>query len=220
MKNKYMESLRKRWKIKGTSWRNSVDGIFIYHCYNEPKEQSWWDDFGFYINGVYHVVWWTHPRMKFKDEIENLAHAEVQHLYPRNRVDNLFADGKKNYKKVGKSRKKVVTIEYSAPSISMRAWFKKFEEAEDKLLKTSEYVAMPHIKTTWLKYGKGIDICYPVELLDEKSIIKFAKELRDSIISGVPLDYSGYAGYSKEDWGKEGHKSRLERAQQLEEIME
>jgi hypothetical protein len=203
-----MELLRSRWNVRGAKHRiPNKDGVVIYHCYDEQKNYSWWDDFGFFINGIYHVVWWVHPRMRYLDKCEDLAHDEVQHLYPKSELasDWLSMDDP-IWKKQGKSRKKVVGYKSSLndSGSQRKLWYDEFNKASERYKTTSDIVVHPSIKTEWLNYGKGIDLCYPVELRNEQEITEFALKLKESIKTGVPLEMTGT--YSKDDFLEEKSK--------------
>jgi hypothetical protein len=83
-------------------------------------------------------------------------------------------------------------------------WYDEFKKANERYKTTSDIVVHPSIKTEWLNYGKGIDLCYPVELRNEQEITEFALKLKESIKTGVPLEMTGT--YSKDDFLEEKSK--------------
>lgn len=90
-------------------WRLSEGGLFIPHAYWNMTETSlsWWDDVGFILNGRRIIVWWRHPRHVYWEQIESQAWEEAGDD-PHDRW--LFEGGTKNYKKVGKTGRRKMTL--------------------------------------------------------------------------------------------------------------
>jgi hypothetical protein len=142
--------------------------------------------------------------MRYLDKCEDLAYNEVQHLYPKPELaSDWLSKDTPIWKKQGKSRKKVVGYKISQnDSRSQRKlWYDEFKKASERCKTTSDIVVHPSIKIEWLNYGKGIDLCYPVELRNEQEITEFALKLKESIKTGIPLEMTGT--YSKDDFLKE-----------------
>lgn len=106
MKNPNQELLRRLMNQyhRHNQWRLG-NGLYIPHEYPHPiKKLSWWDDVGFILNGRRIMVWWVHPRMKYADAIEDMAWKEAGD--PPLRGADIFEPSEKQWKKVGRSRKK------------------------------------------------------------------------------------------------------------------
>ena len=137
MKILHLERLRRlqRQYHQSNPWRLSQGGLYIPHSYTErkPDNLSWWDDVGFILNGRRIIVWWQHPRYVYSNAIEELAWKEAGD----GPQDNWITDGAtKNYKKVGKSRKKIVSYTCRQPSVEQRQHYDLLRDIEKRL--TSE----------------------------------------------------------------------------------
>ncbi len=214
MKNKYYEYLRQKRKeyIKSNKFiekQFNKNGLAVYHIYddNVQKNLSWWDDVGFKMGKQYYVVWWTHPRMKYADLSEDIAHNVVDDLYGKMSGD-FFSDSTKNFKKVGKSRKKVMSYTCNTNRGDAESnWYDEFQKARDDTLFNGSVVAVPSFKITPLAYGKGIDICYPMEVRNEadlKTLVDLVKRLLrcECKLSDLVGDYK----YSRDEWMSENNK--------------
>ena len=113
-----LAQLQRRYH-RSHQWRLSQCGLFILHSYSNmtPASLSHWDDVGFILNGRRIMVWWQHPRHVSANALEEMAWQEVGN----GPDDNwLFEGGTRNYKRVGTSRKKLVSYTSRTPSLEER----------------------------------------------------------------------------------------------------
>lgn len=110
MKNRSIESMKQRAKLYHRNKRGDefTDGIIVRHLYDHmtPETLTFWDDAVFIVNDYRVALWWVHPRHQYHDLVEAEARRRVAHLRPES---DPFADLAPNYKKLGRSRKKVVS---------------------------------------------------------------------------------------------------------------
>ena len=113
-------------------WRLGQGGLFVPHSYAEVKQDalSWWDDVGFILNRRRVIVWWRHPRHVYRDAIEELAQEQTGE-FPFD--DWLTRGAIPNYRKVGRSRKKIVSYTCRPPSGASREYFQRLQTLEQEL---------------------------------------------------------------------------------------
>lgn len=113
-------------------WRLGQGGLFVPHSYAEVKQDalSWWDDVGFILNRRRVIVWWRHPRHVYRDAIEELAQEQTGE-FPFD--DWLTRGAIPNYRKVGRSRKKIVSYTCRPPSEASRAYFQRLRALEQEM---------------------------------------------------------------------------------------
>lgn len=117
---------------RANPWRLSQGGLYITHSYSNmaPDDRSYWDDVGFNLNGRRIIVWWQHPRFLYANAIEDMTSTEVGEG-PTD--DWLFEGGTKNYKLVGRSRKKLVSYTCREPSSAQREHYDSLRQATARL---------------------------------------------------------------------------------------
>lgn len=202
MKNKNQERLRHAVKNyhRSHQWRLR-DGLMIPHCYSEHLRQlSWWDDVGFILSGRRVMVWWVHPRMKYATAIENLAWKEAGD--PPSRGGDIFGDSEKQFKKVGRSRKKVASYLMRPTSAVMCNYYDKLKSIEARLEADGiDFVVHPSLSVETLDWCRGITLCAPIEVRDEAGIAALAALARRLIRGETSLSvaFPGYS-YGREDW--------------------
>ena len=121
MKIARLERLRQlqREYHQSHQWRLTNGGLYIPHSYAErkPDSLSYWDDVGFILNGRRIIVWWQHPRHVYAEEIQEKAWHEAAITSS----SNWFAgDSTKNYKRLGRSRKKIISYTMREQTPEMR----------------------------------------------------------------------------------------------------
>lgn len=132
MKNRHYEILRHRMRQyhRDHQWRLE-DGLFIPHTYPGDRFLSWWDDVGFILNGRRIMVWWIHPRMKYADAIEEMAWKEAGD--PPMRGADLFESTEKQWVKVGRSRKKVVSYRSAPTPEAQKNYYERLRVIEERI---------------------------------------------------------------------------------------
>ena len=204
MKNKRIEQYKvsaKRYKYP--SHATVVDGIRIYHDYSEPRERAYWDDFGFIRNGTYHLVLFTHPRYRYEDYCDELAYEYAKQFDTQK--SNMWENATPNYMKVGKSRKKAVSwtmtnYEYQ-DHVDTNRFYAEWKDKTQELLRTTDYVQKPFMKTVQKAWAKEISICIPWEVVNEHSGIQLCQLVKD-VIDGK-IDFQsvfGNYGYGAKEY--------------------
>jgi len=180
------------WRLEG--------GFFIPHLYPESKKLSWWDDIGFILNGRRVMVWWVHPRMKYADAIHDLAWKEAGD--PPARSADMFASGEKQWKKVGRSRKKVVSYLCRPTPDSMQDYYTKLRAIESRLeAEGIDLVVRPSILVKRLVWCTGVELCIPVDVRTDAEVRALAK-LAKCLLKGettLPHEFPAYA-YGRVEW--------------------
>lgn len=209
MKNTRYEHLRAAQKLyhRQKPWR-LTGGLFIPHCYTEtmPDDLSWWDDVGFILNGRRVIVWWRHPRHVYTDTIDNLSWVEAGDD-PHD--DWILNGATPNHRKLGRSRKKVVSYTCRSPSEEQQKFYDNLRAIRDRL--TNEGVdasVEPSYKVEWLDWAIGVHLVAPFEIrcdADQKPVAALVYRLLTQQ-STLESEFPGFS-YTKQDWLNERKKS-------------
>jgi len=190
-------------------WRLSPGGLYIPHLYEEPdtKRLSWWDDVGFILNRRRVIVWWQHPRQLYWDAISD----EAYRLAGDAPVDNWLTEGSTpNYRKAGKSRKRIVSYACRPPSDEMQSYYERLREHEDHLSKAGIDL---EVRASWqrerLSWATGVALIAPLEARNENDLAVVADLARRLLIGKTNLneEFSNYR-YVKSDWLAESDQRR------------
>jgi len=208
MKNPYVEKNIKAAKIFANKWKNThrltERGNYLPHSYTGERVLSWWDEVLFPLGSQLVIVNWTHPRMKYRDEVESAAYDEMLRRKPLPDY-NLFEKSTPIYKKVGKgSRKRIIYWKFPAPNDNTE-WNKEWRELKNQMLEKSDIVIRPSMTVKQTNRGRVVDICLPIEVVDQKSIEDVASYVK-GVLCGVVSFQSCYRdGYSYgcADWVKD-----------------
>ncbi|MGZ8982324.1 MAG: hypothetical protein ACXW11_00040 [Methylotenera sp.] len=203
MKNPHIERLYRRMRQyhRHHQWRLD-NGLYIPHAYPDtnPEKMSWWDDVGFILNGRRIMVWWVHPRMKYADAINDLAWQEAGD--PPLCVADIFGPSEKQWKKVGRSRKKVSSYLTHQTPDAMRAYYDKLSSIKMRMESEGiDLVVRPSISLEILPWCRGVNLCVPFKVRDEKELSKLAA-LAKRLIKGettLAKEFPDYQ-YGREDW--------------------
>ena len=185
-------------------WRLSQDGLFIPHSYTEtkPDSLSWWDDVGFILNGRRVIVWWQHPRQVYSDEIDEQSEVEAG----ENPGDGWLFDGKTtNYRRVGKSRKKIISYTCRQPSHEQRKYYDTLQENRERLSRDGiDFEVTTSWKRERLSWATGVSLVVPLEVRNEIESALVAKLARRLMLGQTTLEaeFSGYR-FGKTDWLRE-----------------
>lgn len=205
MKNTKLERLGRMQDqcIRNHPWHLSQGGLFIPHSYEEtePDSLSWCDEVGFIMNGRRVIVWWRHPRYVYHGAIEDLSRKEAGDG-PK---DDWISDGcTTNYRKIGKSRKKIVSYTSRQPSEEQQMHYDKLRDIR-KRMKTEgiEFDVSASLKRERLSWATGISLVAPLEVRNEAELA-FVAELARLVLGQTTLDaeFPGYM-YGKVDWLRE-----------------
>lgn len=182
-------------------WRLGPGGLFVPHSYAEikPDALSWWDDVGFILNRRRVIVWWRHPRDLYRTAIDELAHEQAGD-YPRD--DWLTQGAIPNYRKVGRSRKKIVSYTCRPPSEASRVYFQRLRALEQELAEQGiDCDVRPSSKRRRLSWATGLDLVVPLEVRNVQELAVVADLARRLLLGRTTLDqeFPGYR-YAKENW--------------------
>jgi hypothetical protein len=227
MKNIHQESKLRRMRQyhRNKPWRLGTGGLMIPHAYPETRELSWWNDVGFILNGRRILVWWEHPRMKYADAIKDAAFFEAGES-PRS-SDGMFSESKstKNYKRLGRSRKKIVSYTILPMADDTRAYYDRVNEISDRLhAQGIDSVIRPSMSIQRLDWCIGVELCIPIEVLTEDDVIALAATVRRMLTNGRTLAALGCVWdegyqYGKKEWLAEAEirrKDQEDRAKQMQ----
>lgn len=207
MKNISQESRRRRVRQyhRNNPWRLNTEGLYVPHEYPKRRELSWWDDVGFILNGRRVMVWWVHPRMKYADAIDDAGWAEVGEP-PTSLGSSLDPDlCTKQYKRQGRSRKKVVGYKSAPQTVEATDFFKRLNSVQRRIeTEGIDLVVRPSMSVWTLDWCLGVELCFPCEVLTEADVVSLAHTVRKILKGGrllaladdVPADYQ----YGKTEW--------------------
>ncbi len=209
MKNPLFEYRRRKMKenLRNNPWKNlNKDGLRVFHMYGGEykKEITWWDDVGFVRNNYKVMVWWVHPRMDYRDKVETLAQEAVP--YPDTGtwlLKDWFSKKNANYKKVGKSRKKITSYTASEREngANVSKWMDDLQAVEENLLIEGDVVSTPSFKVETLDWCRGVSICAPMEMHSEddlKALVDLVKKLLNGETT-MKAEFGEYK-YTRENW--------------------
>lgn len=185
-------------------WRLSHGGLYIPHSYadRKPDSLSWWDDVGFILNGRRVIVWWRHPRHVYEDALEEQSWREAGD----GPHDDWLTEGStKNYRRVGASRKKIVSYTCRQPSAEQAQHYDLLRAIRQRL--TTEGIDLdvaPSWKRERLTWAIGVSLVAPLEVRNEKDLVSVALLARRLILGETVLtaEFPGYR-YSRADWLRE-----------------
>lgn len=203
MKNPRQEHLAglQRQYHQNHPWRLSQGGLFIPHCYTDkdPQGRSWWDDTGFILSGRRIIVWWMHPRMIYSDKIEDLAFLEAGEA-PED--DWLMESATPNFKKVGHSRKKVVSHTCRQPSDASQAYYAHLRAIRERLTTEGiDFEVTPSWKMKRLNWAMGVTLIAPLEVRSQSELAKVAALARRLVQHQTTLDAEFPAcRFGRESW--------------------
>lgn len=186
-------------------WPLSEGGLFIPHAYwdMEPDSLSYWDAVGFILNGRRIIVSWQHPRHIYGEAISDMAWKEAGDG-PRDAW--LFDGGTKNYKMVGKSRKrKKLSTTSRPPSEAQMKYYARIQEIEVRLSRDAiELEVRPSWKWERLTWGMGVSVVAPLEVRNETELAAVARLARELILQKTSLvqEFPGFV-YDKASWLRE-----------------
>lgn len=206
MKNTQFQLLGRlqRQYHRSNPWRLSQAGLYVPHCYAEtkPNSLSWWDDVGFILNRRRVIVWWQHPRHVYANALDDLAWQEAGD----GPHDNWITEGStKNYRRVGKSRKKVVSYTCRQPSVAQRAYYDRLEAIRERL--ATDGIDCD-VTTSWkrerLAWATGVSLVAPLEVRNAAELNSVAILARRLVLGQTTLaaEFPAYC-YGRADWIEE-----------------
>lgn len=183
------------WRLEG--------GLYLPHSYENKRDLAWWDDVGFIHGGRRVIVWFQHPRMLYADEIERLAWHEAGPA-PGNGC-TLLDGSTKNYKKVGASRKKIVSYTCSRPSIEWEQYYASLDLIQKRMTANGiDFKVEPSFEIQRLSWATGVNLVVPMNASNEGDMRLIADLVRRLMKGQTTLaaEFPWYQ-YKKEDWLRE-----------------
>lgn len=216
MKSHRMEALARSQRLyhQRAPWRGNRDGLYISHSYEgmTKDDLSWSDDFQFILSGRRINVCWYHPRQAYRDELDTRSWDVVD---PQDESSWLsLLEGKRHYKKVGRSRKRLVDIEMREQTADEQARSDAVEAERQRLYANGlDYTIVPSMKRERTNWSIYVAICVPTEVRRPEDVRQVADLVRRLLRFETTLEqeFPGYS-YGKEDWLSEAPHRQAEDA--------
>lgn len=218
MKNKRFEMLRRKMKQyhRNQPWHgNSPRGDYIPHLYEPPyRSLSYWSDAQFVLNRRRVWVFHVHPRRAYQDEIERQVIDQYWQALSDEQRD-WWENATPTYKKLGRSRKKVVS--YWLPSETdeahQRHWQAFFAQQDAAERDGIDYTVRPSAHIEVSADSHMLNLVAPVEVLtmdDVYALVDLARRLmkRETTVRELWPDYV----YGREHWLAERELRERDRA--------
>lgn len=200
-------------------WRLSHGGLYIPHSYANmtPDSLSFWDDVGFILNGRRVIVWWQHPRHVYANALDEKSWLNAGD----GPQDNWLTEGgKKNYRRVGRSRKKLVSYTSREPSAEQKQHYDLLRDILQRL--TAEGIDLD-VSISWkwerLTWAMGVSLVAPLDVRNEGDLTLVAILARRLILGQTTLEaeFPGYS-YGRTDWLREQGELAAKRAENSCEV--
>jgi hypothetical protein len=215
MKNRNFERLGRlqRQYHRHHPWRLGPGGLFVPHSYAQkrPDDLSWWDDVGFIVNGRRVIVWWRHPRYVYENAIEEQAWREAG---PGPDDDWVFEGGTQNYRRLGASRKKLVSRTLRQPSEESARHYREFDAARERLAGEGiDFEVRPACRFERLTWALGMSLVAPLEVRNETELADLAGLARQLVMRATTLEkaFPDYR-YGRDNWLQEREQFQEESA--------
>ena len=201
MKNNYQERLRNRARLahRNSDWDGGRGSVITMHVFEPTRLLSLWDDISFVLNNRRVMVWWVHPRMKYRDAIDDAAWKQVGD-FPSHEAHLL--SGEKIFKSAGKSRKRIVAYRSPTTPDALASHYEKLWAIKRQLQRDGiDHTVAPSMSITHLNWCTGVDLCVPVEIrcqADADALAALARKLltREATLA---TEFPGYA-YGRVEW--------------------
>lgn len=206
MKNYYYESIKRQFKNASNRNCEFDNGIHCHHSLIEigANDLTWWMDFDFILNGCFVSVDWIHPRTEFKDTLQEKAFSQVKHLYKERYHESIMDKGEPIYKKLGKSRKKILAWRTTQRNWNTDGFQLALKLAEDNLQKEADFIIQPSISVEWHKYGKSVSVCAPVEVRSIDDIANLVQIIKRILKHEIKVDEAfNQHRYTRLNWLEE-----------------
>ena len=219
MKNKRFEMLRRKMKQhhRHEPWHgNSPRGYYVPHVYAPPyRSLSTWADIQFVLNNRRVWVFYVHPRRAYLDEIERQVFEQYwQALSDDQRSQCQWANKIPSYKRVGRSRKKVVSYRLAEADEARQRRVQTFCEQQDAAERDGiDYIVRPSARIELSATAHMLELVAPVEVItmdDVHALVVLARRLmkRETTVRELWPDYV----YGREHWLAERELRERDRA--------
>lgn len=206
MKNKRFEMLRRKMKQyhRNQPWHgNSPRGDYIPHLYEPPyRSLSYWSDAQFVLNRRRVWVFHVHPRRAYQDEIERQVIDQYWQALSDEQRD-WWENATPTYKKLGRSRKKVVSywLPPETDEAHQRHWQAFFAQQDAAERDGIDYTVRPSAHIEVSADSHMLNLVAPVEVLtmdDVYALVDLARRLmkRETTVRELWPDYA----YGREQW--------------------
>ena len=177
----------------------------------EPDKLTTWDDVGFILNGRRVIVWFQHPRCKYRDVIEDMAYEQVDSTSVDHLGDGMFrrvGESQKVYRPIGETGKRKKVIAYSIHGKllpEVEDYYAQLDSAEARMgTQGIDFDVMPSYRRVRLWWATGITLIAPLEV-HKVNDLKAVAELARKVLLGqttLEQEFPGYC-YSRQDWIRE-----------------
>jgi hypothetical protein len=173
------------------------DGVRVFHRYDEfaADDLSWWDDCQIIVNRRRVMIWWMHPRFKYRDAIEDAAWAAAGELPERG--DWLAQMRSRPVRKqVGRSRTRIVAYEQGEPNAEYQAYYARLRAEEDRIAAAGiDLIVRPSLSRRTLDWCTGLELCIPIEV---RNVADIGRHLLkgETTLDRLFADYA----YGRDDW--------------------
>ena len=202
MKIKRLERMRdsQRAYHRNCQWVME-NGIRALHLYDQvqPDDLSWWDDVGFILGKRRVMVWWVHPRFLYSNEVGEQAFRLVGEPPEGGLLGNM---GTPSYKRVGRSRKKIVGYSSQPAQGAVREYYDTLFATEQRLQQEGiDFEVRPSWRRERLPWATGVALVAPVEVRNEAELKQLADLARRLLRGETTLqrEFPDYC-YGKQQW--------------------
>lgn len=143
--------------------------------------------------------------MKYADAIEEVAWAEIGEP-PSSLGSSLDPDlCVKQYKRQGRSRKKVVGYKSAPQAAETTDFFNRLDIVQERIESEGiDLVVRPSLSVRTLDWCLGVELCFPCEVLSEADVVSLAHTVRQmlkrgrslALVGELPADYQ----YGRTEW--------------------
>jgi hypothetical protein len=202
MKNPSIESKKQCAKLYHRNKRGGAftHGVIVRHLYDnmEPETLTFWDDAVFIVNDYRVGLWWVHPRHQYHDLVEEEARRRLADLRPKS---DPFADMTPNYRKLGRSRKKVVSWTQRPTSDEYLRYFELLTDMERTVGYDVAFEIRPSMKVAWYHWCRGMNLCVPYEVRSEADLVALSQIARRLVKreSTLAAEFGDFV-YGQADW--------------------
>jgi hypothetical protein len=202
MKNRAIETMKQRAKLYHRNKQRAqfTNGIIVRYLYSDmtPETLTFWDDAVFIVSDYQVALWWVHPRARYHDLVEEEARQRIARLRPES---DLFSDMTPNYKKIGRSRKKIVSWTHKPTTDEWRNYFDLLAETERQVGQDVAFEVRPSMNIAWYSWCKGLSLCAPFEVRSREDLLALTHIARRLVKrESTLIEEFGDIVYRQADW--------------------
>lgn len=202
MKNRTIETMRRRAKLYHRNERGDVftNGFISRYLYDDmtPLTPTFWDEAVFIVKDYRVGLLWSHPRDRYRKLVHTEAVRRVAHLHPDK---DPFSDMTPNYKKLGRSRKKIVSWTQRPTSDEFQRYYDLLTEMKRQVGQEVAFEVRPCMTIAWQSSCKQLTLCAPFEVRSEADLLALTHIARRLVKreSTMALEF-GDCIYRQSDW--------------------